>query len=443
MRAETRKKYIPILLLVVLAALIPLTYLRCLAATLELSPEWLTRVTGVSSQITDRTGQVLFDGSNTAEDVLGNLVGESGLVDNSLYTQYERELSHIGFDPLLGLDSVTGEEITTLQTTLLPAASLEKIKAAFAGYNGCCFAYNYRTGEVYTALSLPCNLTDNSAEPGFSNRCLSSLYIPGSTMKIVALLCALEQNKSLADFTFTCTGSHALPDGTTVKCHSVHGTIGLKQALGWSCNCYMAALAEQLNVKTTQKTLNKLEIFQTDDDRAARWGSLDRLSVRTSRTEFRSASQYNSVWSLVGQGNSQVSPVNMAMIAAAAVNEGTAARPYVVQTITAGDGSTSHTAQQNRQVRFLTANTARQAAQVWSRAVEDHYRTGVSAVDKAISHAKTGTAQKGTGSNNRLLLGAMEEYSTAFFIVVEDLPSGNGIPSQIANTLAREVAAMA
>ena len=136
-------------------------------------------------------------------------------------------------------------------------------------------------------------------------------------------------------------------------------------------------------------------------------------------------------------------PAFMAMIAAAAVNEGTAARPYVVQTITAGDGSTSHTAQQNRQVRFLTANTARQAAQVWSRAVEDHYRTGVSAVDKAISHAKTGTAQKGTGSNNRLLLGAMEEYSTAFFIVVEDLPSGNGIPSQIANTLAREVAAMA
>ena len=49
-------------------------------------------------------------------------------------------------------------------------------------------------------------------------------------MKIVATACALEQDPDLRNFQFTCTGSMKLPDHSVVKCHGVHGSIGLSDA---------------------------------------------------------------------------------------------------------------------------------------------------------------------------------------------------------------------
>lgn len=54
--------------------------------------------------------------------------------------------------------------------------------------------------------------------------------------------------------------------------------------------------------------------------------------------------------------------------------------------------------------------------------------------------AKTGTAEYEDSKtkeehHNRLLLGVIEEYNTAFMLVVEYLPAGNAKIVDIANTL--------
>lgn len=457
MRAEKLKKYLISVIAFLLMAAVPVTYVRALLGTGGLTNADYMRATPLRSTIVNSAGEVLYNGDCPEDLLYGNLIGDDGHASNTLSEHYEENLGYSGLFPLLGVQSLGEKSLSHVHTTLLSTQAHRQIRDLFGDYRGVCFAYNYKTGEIYMALSLPSQLpyeVELEALPGGSltNSCFSGEYIPGSIIKVITALVALEQDPQLQNFTHICTGSLELPDGKTIECHSVHGAVDMEKALGVSCNSYMAALIARMDVAQTRQLLAQLGIT-TDGTRNHDWAQLqaagvrvdaegaralaDRMTYRLSRTIFDSNTQWDSVWGLVGQGKSQVNPIHMAMLAGAIVNGGETANPYLVETMTRRGDSVVYSAEGGAMAKLIPAEAADKLDEIWHGAVEGYYRSGSNQVVELISHAKTGTAQQGEGNSDRALLGVMEERDTAFCIIVEDLGSGSNLHIRIANALAQ------
>ncbi len=439
MRSEIRKRYLMVCMAMLLAVAVVVAQVRLFRIPSQISPEKnsqiVLRLTGSYGRITTRDGVDLYNGNTCCAPVLSNLVGMAPTgthqIHNAIAYRYRSDLAPKSINAFSGYHGLVGLEGKVLTTTLLSDKSQDLLAARFEDGEGCVFAYNYKTGEVYTALSL-------DKDSYLINKVLKGTYIPGSTMKIATLACALEQNPDLQNFVHTCTGKLALPGGGTVRCHGIHGEIGMTKAIGKSCNCYFAALVCQLDPEKACGTLRDLGFLVNGEEGTA--PPVDRLNRTASTTVFQSNSKLTDVWGMVGQGQTAVNLMDMAQIAGAVANGGQAARPYLVRSIyDPNEKAYSHKAQTVTNT-LLSEETAALMHRLWKKAVEQHYET--KGLDDAITLAKTGTAQIGADKQveNRLLLGVIEESDTAFIIVVEDA-SDAGIMVSVANTLVEILAA--
>lgn len=436
MRSELRKRYLMVAMALILVAVIPLVQLQLIRCAKDVD------LFGVAI-ITDREDTVIYDGAACTHREFRNLVGGTTnrvhLIGNSLACKYQDDLAPAPLNVVTGYRGVEGLESKIMTTTLLPGDCLAVLTEVFGEYDGAVFAYNYKTGEVLCCLSLPSGLSESDGESAMYNKVINGIFTPGSTMKVVALICALSQNPELISFTHSCGGSFKLPDGSEVTCGYNHGSnLTMKQALGRSCNCYMAALITQFNVKEACQTLEKLG-FAVNENAAK--DQLDKLSRSTSSTVFESTATFSNVWSLIGQGDTQASLVDMARIAGAVANSGEAAVPYMVESIyDPNEEEYTYTAEAANMETLLSAEVADVLDGLWGEAVDAYFRSGKSEMDPIITYAKTGTAQIEDGNGgkytNRLLVGTMQEYDVAFAVVVEELPSSSALVVEVANTLA-------
>ena len=434
MRAEKRKKYIALLMAGLLVLTVPLVWLRVFFAADDLTvhdyadlPEWKTL-------ITTGNGDVLYRGDCVSPELYGNLLGkpnlsrEGNIIVNSITSHYSDEMVPHNLNPITGIAGLKENDLEQLQTTLLSDAAHRAVRDAFNSHNGACAAYNYVTGEVYMLLSLPSGLSLDESAPAGSlfNTCTSGRCTPGSTMKLVAAICAADQGIS-PNFTYNCTGTLTLPDGNVVKCHksSGHGKLDLEGAIGLSCNVYMAALIQQLDVTKAQETLRELG-FLLNGEKNTHRGSLSDLSYPYSNTTFTSNKEFNSVWGLIGQGESLVNPLHMLTIAGAIAGGGQTAVPYLVERIGTKDDVYFQAPPANM-MTLIDNQTATAVASHWRNATQKHYK-----VDARFTMLKTGTAQVNNGTN-RLLMGVIEDYNTVFYISVSGT-SGNEI-YDIANAI--------
>ena len=438
MRSEKNKRYLIMFLVFLLILLAPLSYLRVLASSGKLWQVDLDDAYSGSHIIMDREGNELYNGACQAPDVVGNLVGNEEYIDNAIYNRYRDDMTVGGFNPLVGRSSLKG---TTLKTTLMSLPDQQEIKELYGDHRGACFAYNYVTGDVYIAMSLPSGLGAGVQEGGMFNGCLNGSYIPASTMKVLTVICALAQNQNLAKFEYTCRQEYALPDGNVVICHGYHGKLGLSDALGVSCNCYMAALIRQLDLNKAEQTLARLGILNdgveaVDDENR---GVMDKLNYEPGRTNVTTVDKFQSVWGMIGQGDTRANPVYMALTAAAVANGGTVAQPWIMQSIAECGTDEVYKAPKAGTLEMIDSDTARIMKMIWELAMRDHYLDGKKPLSDAITLAKTGTGEEEWGINDRLLLGVMEKYHTAFFIIVEDSEDNNNLVFEVANQLAEAV----
>lgn len=435
MRSEKSKTFLIIFLVGAMLLMAPLTYIRVLFAGNNLTLRDMEYISPIRSTISTRNGDVLYKGGCIDRKTFGNLIGDGGWIANTIHPLYQDKMVLKGFNPLVGLKSITEKDAMNLKTSLLSVEAHKTIQNLFDSFNGVCCVYNYVTGEVYMAMSLPSDIgkAEDVAPNSLYNNCLRGGLIPGSTMKIIAVLCALEQNPTLQNFTFVCTGKTTLADGNTVTCHGVHGRVDLTKGLGVSCNAYMAGLVQQFNVEQTQQILKKLGFLLPDSgEDVPTKGNMGELTYNYSKTSFDSTSDFSSVWGLVGQGKSAVTPLHMVTIAGAVANGGSAASPYLVENVARGNGKITYKPKRAEDIQMVSPETADLVATYWREAVQQHYGNKLNA---RITMAKTGTAQQGNGNNDRALMGIVEDCNTAFFILVEDAPSGSSLIFQIANAL--------
>lgn len=159
------------------------------------------------------------------------------------------------------------------------------------------------------------------------NRATQGLYPPGSTFKIVtALEYIRENNGSYSQFSFQCGGSFSHGEDR-INCYhgTVHGSEDFKTAFAKSCNSAFASIGLKLDRAKFGNTLNDL-LFNQE------------LKVDFSYNQSKlvidaDTEDANVMQAAIGQGTTQVTPLELNMITCAIANDGILMKPYLIERV--------------------------------------------------------------------------------------------------------------
>lgn len=155
------------------------------------------------------------------------------------------------------------------------------------------------------------------------NRVSQGLYPPGSTFKILTTLEYIRENPNYSDYTYECTGSINVED-TEIHCYdnAVHGTEDLKTSFAKSCNASYANIGLSLNNNSFAKLCDSL-LFNKDMPIAYPYQKSSFVLNDESDTSA-------TMQTAIGQGQTLVTPLHMALITSAIANDGVLMKPYII-----------------------------------------------------------------------------------------------------------------
>lgn len=381
--------------------------------------------------ITDNSGQMLLDltqGRTYAQDPLLRkatlhwLGDRNGSIHAAAVSHYAGAM--VGFDKINGVYNSDGSDG---MATLTISGNIQKTALnALNGRKGTVAVYNYKTGQILCAVTAPTFDPDNvpditgdnsgAYEGVYMNRFIQSSYIPGSIFKIVTTAAALDHVPGVEDMTFTCYGK--IEYGTeAVTCEQAHGTVTLKQALGRSCNCAFAQVAELVGKKTMTEYVKQLQV--TDSL------SFDGITTAKGHFDVSQTAPVSFAWSCIGQYTDQINPARFMTLMGAIAAGGKGAEPYLVEQVVSG-GKVTYQAKTHYTDRLLSEQTAETLRDYMRNAVTNNYGDGNFPGLNVC--AKSGTSELGGGKkSNAMFAGfvADEAYPLAFICVVENAGYGS------------------
>lgn len=213
---------------------------------------------------------------------------------------------------------------------------------AMGSHNGAIVALNVKTGEILAMVSKPDfnpNLQDfakDLEDTALYCRAIQFTYPPGSTFKTVTTASILENG--LEDETYVdSTGQYVVKsaDGNPKNdyicknedARHAYGETDLEKAFTVSSNVYFAHLSTILNSNELQKTAQNFMFNKTID--------FD-LPIKKSSFQKGNMTKAERIMSAIGQGQTEASPIHMALIAATIANDGVMPKPYIVSQIKSG-----------------------------------------------------------------------------------------------------------
>ncbi|WP_428265254.1 penicillin-binding protein 2 [Haliangium sp.] len=172
----------------------------------------------------------------------------------------------------------------------------------------------------------------------FIDKTLRQHYPPGSTYKMVTALAALEDGLVSPAEPLVCPGSHKL--GRQVfRCTSSHGPVNLLEAIQHSCNVYFWKLAELVGIDRMAEVALDLG-FGAPTGLGLNGDVPGRVPTRAwyeERTSFKIGYTINAA---TGQGDVEVTVLQLAMAYAALSNGGRLFVPQVVERVETAGGET-------------------------------------------------------------------------------------------------------
>jgi peptidoglycan glycosyltransferase len=301
----------------------------------------------------------------------------------------------------------------TVLTTLRPAAQSVAIEA-LGEHEGAVVAIQPRSGAVEVMASTPGynanalsstsaygRLTRDPSSP-LVNRATQFGYAPGSTFKVITATAAIDSGQYTPQSTVS--GRNEVPiSGVPLKNDNDEslGQITLTEALTKSVNTVYAQVAEHLGKHTMARYMTRFGF-----DRKPR---LDYPAEQMSSSgEYRHGrllsptSTYVDVGRMgIGQDKLQVTPLQMAEVAAAVANRGVLMTPHLAAAIVEPDGHVVQRVSPKVQSVVMRPSTAASVTSMMEAVVNEG--TGTSAQIPGVKVAgKTGTAetQIGTELNN-------------------------------------------
>ncbi|SEL74074.1 peptidoglycan glycosyltransferase [Stigmatella aurantiaca] len=355
----------------------------------------LRGVDGVRKQVVNARGQTIEE--------LNDMLGENSVVP-----------------PQAG-----GNVVLSLDMRLQEAA-----EQAFPGVAGAVVAIDVNTGFIRALVSRPGfdpNLLTGRITPAqmaalakdplqpMINRVAANHYSPGSTFKVVTALAAYKSGLFRPETVVHCPGGYTL-GGHTWRCHkdSGHGPVNGLLAMQYSCNTWFYKVADTLGLDPIADMGKALGLGSPTG--IAVLAEVPGIMPSTAYHDRLSPGGYSKGMALnssVGQGDDNVTPLQLALVYASLANGGTLYKPQLVQRIEDLDGNVIE-AFQPQVVRKVNINAAHLKAVIESlMAVVNEpggtaYRQRLPDIKVA---GKTGTAQVVTLGAVRLKTHQMEFFS--------------------------------
>jgi peptidoglycan glycosyltransferase len=307
-----------------------------------------------------------------------------------------------------GLSSIFGQLSShrvgdDVYTTLDPKAQ-QVAKQALGGQAGSVVALDPRTGAIKVMYANP-GYDDNHPDArGNSQFDLStqSASPPGSTFKVVTATAAIDSGQyspsSVVDGKSPVTISGVPLNNDN---NQSFGPIDLTTALTFSVNTVWAQVAEHLGRGTMTDYMKRFGFYAKPPV------DLPPTELNPSRPfSFKGhalppGSPNEDIGRIaIGQGGLLVTPLQMAMVAAAVANGGKLMVPHFTDRIVDADGRTVQTIHPSVMSQVMKASTAQAVAQMMQKVVDEGTGTPAQLGGGIQFAGKTGTASVGvTGSN--------------------------------------------
>ncbi len=309
----------------------------------------------------------------------------------------------------------TGEENrgasieTSINTTLQTVAAQE-----LGDQDGSVVAIEPSTGRILAMVSSPSydpnalathdtgsaskaytELVNDESNP-MLNRATSQLYPPGSTFKTVVAAAALESGKYQLDSQIPAGSAYTLPGTQTELTNSSSlgdgsdGKISLKSAMAYSSNTAFAQLGVALGDETVSDMAKKLGFDSTITIDGSDSTGLPMRAVASCFPQNVAGDKL--ALASIGQGDTLVTPLQNAMVAAAVANKGKVMKPTLVDRVRFSDLSVLPDTKPQVMSTAFSEDTAKKLTEAMEAVVtEGNPNLEIPGVRVA---AKTGTATK-------------------------------------------------
>jgi penicillin-binding protein 2 len=246
---------------------------------------------------------------------------------------------------------------------------------ALEGQNGAVVAIEIKTGEVLVFISRPgfdpnpfvygirqkaYDALQQSTDRPLFNRALRGQYPPGSTVKPFLGLAGLEYNVTEFQHKLFCPGFYQLPK---LK-HKYrdwkkwgHGLVDLNDAITQSCDVYFYDLARTLGIDRIHAFLQQFGFGQkTGIDLVGEKAGL--LPSKAWKRKNRNQPWYpgETLITGIGQGFTQVTPLQLARATATLANKGRVVFPHLASRIVNGNYTSANTTIAEKQIPLQERN---------------------------------------------------------------------------------------
>ena len=312
-------------------------------------------------------------------------------------------------------------------------------EAALAGRRGAAVAVDAASGEVLAAASCPWvhpALSESAWDTVIARedsplicRPLVGLYPPGSTIKPAIAGAAIDMGLAGSGTVYDCRGSIRAGGTIISDAAGAHGSIDLRAAIALSCNTTFVHLA----LKAGPGLPEALSGFYL--------GRALPLDAPTAAGMLSSEAGDDALGQLaIGQGDLVVTPLHVAMIAAAVVNHGVMMRPRLVAEIRSADGAVVTRSSPGVLCVPMSADAARIVAAGMRDAVEWGTARAANLPEYAVG-GKTGTAENPHGAPHAWFVGYARHAGrkVVLSIIIENGGSGGQAAAPLAGGIFRAV----
>ena len=298
-------------------------------------------------------------------------------------------------------------------------------------YNGSVAVLNAKTGEILALASSPSfNVSEiddeekwkemNQKEGVFLSNAYQNPVAPGSVFKLITSKEIIEagiEGEVVED-----TGSLKV-NGQTIRNYGgkAYGSISYREGFVKSSNVYFMNRALKLGGLRLYKAGRSFLLGQDI--------SLDFATIR-SNFDLKDYEDNVIATTAFGQGETLVTPLQMAMIAQSIANDGVMLKPYLFKSVVNGKGKTTQEGKTEKLVETMDADTAQEIKEAMKEAGDSYDLSRVGEQEYAIA-AKTGTAERGDGTNNAWLVTFAPADNPQYVIVANRLKT-----TEIGKTLA-------
>lgn len=361
--------------------------------------------------------------------IFAHAIGTSDINQSGVELSHNFYLLQSNANPIYNMFlDIRGTKIQSDRVVTTLDAQLQEVAYNALGYNdGVVIAIEPSTGKILAMVSKPDYdpnsliwdydyIISDEGNDSLLNKATFGLFVPGSIFKTLTALSYIRSGADTSSYHYLCEGQINFGSNDYITCfnQTVHGEEDFMDSFAYSCNSSFSNIGLSLQKDQLKETCESL-FFNNELP----------TSIPHAKSRFDLSSN-DSDWLVgatsIGQGNTQVTPLHMAMLASAIANGGNLMEPYMVDSTETADG-------ERRTNKFLPESygqimTTKEADMLGElmEAVVD-YGTAYSLAGYGYSVAgKTGTAEVNDKGDNSWFIGyaPVEQPEIAICVLVEN-----------------------